>query len=84
MLVLSRLENEGVTISVDGRFVKVCVVEIRGDKVRLGFEADKDVVIHRDEVWLAIEKTKNGELKNDDECDRGRAASCTLDRAGIS
>lgn len=63
MLVLSRHRDEGVTICIDGRFIKVCVIEIRGDKVRLGFEADKDVVIHRDEVWLAIEETKNGELK---------------------
>ena len=61
MLVLSRHRDESVTICVDGRSVKVCVVDIRGDKVRLGFEADKDVVIHRDEVWLAIEKAKNGE-----------------------
>lgn len=37
-----------------GQVVRVVVVEFRGDKVRLGFEADKAVTIHRDEVAKAI------------------------------
>ena len=54
-LVLSRKTSEGVMIGDD---VEVFVVEIRGDKVRLGFRAPKDVRIHRREVYDAIERKK--------------------------
>lgn len=47
MLILSRRVDEGVVFDGPGR---VIVVEIRNDKVRLGFVADKSVAIHRDEV----------------------------------
>lgn len=40
----------------DGNQIEVLVVEIRGDKIRLGFSAPKDVPIHREEVWLAIQQ----------------------------
>jgi carbon storage regulator len=51
MLVLSRKKNE--TIIIDDHIV-ITVVEIRGDKVRLGIEAPKEVPIHRSEVHAAI------------------------------
>ena len=51
MLVLSRKKNESIVI--DNNIV-VTVVEIRGDKVRLGIEAPKDVSVHRLEVYDAI------------------------------
>ena len=47
MLVLSRKKSEGVCFDGPGRVV---VVEICGDKVRLGFQADRSVTIWRDEV----------------------------------
>lgn len=50
-LVLSRKKNETVMINDD---ISVTVVEIRGDKVRLAFNAPKDIVIHRKEVHDAI------------------------------
>lgn len=51
MLVLSRKENESVIIKLpDGREVVVMLTAIRGDRVRLGFEAPKDIVILRQEV----------------------------------
>lgn len=53
MLVLSRKRNESIVI--DGNIV-VTVVDIRGDKVRLGIEAPKDVPIHRSEVYDAIRR----------------------------
>ena len=51
MLVLSRKKNESVVI--DDRIV-LTVVEIRGDKVRLGIVAPKEVPVHRQEVYDAI------------------------------
>jgi carbon storage regulator len=51
MLVLSRKKDE--TIVINGS-IKVTIVEIRGDKVRLGIEAPRDVVVHRQEVLAAI------------------------------
>jgi len=57
MLVLSRNSLESVVVGGPGGFewlLKVTVLEIKGGKVRLGFEADKDVPIHRWEVWQRI------------------------------
>jgi carbon storage regulator len=51
MLVLSRKKNETVVINND---ITVTVVEIRGDKVRLGIVAPKEVPVHRQEVWEEI------------------------------
>jgi carbon storage regulator len=51
MLVLSRKKNESIVINND---ITITVVEIRGDKVRLGIVAPKDVPVHRQEVYEAI------------------------------
>ena len=51
MLVLSRKKNESIVINDD---ITIVVVEIRGDKVRLGIEAPKEVPVHRNEVYEAI------------------------------
>ena len=51
MLVLSRKKDESIVINND---ITIVVVEIRGDKVRLGVEAPKDVPVHRREVFEAI------------------------------
>jgi carbon storage regulator CsrA len=57
MLVLSRKSQESVVVGgCDGfaQVLKVTVVEINGGRVRLGFEVDKNVPIHRWEVWQRI------------------------------
>jgi carbon storage regulator len=51
MLVLSRKKNESIVINND---VIITVVEVRGDKVRLGIVAPKDVAVHREEIYEAI------------------------------
>ena len=53
MLVLSRKKNESIVINND---ITIVVVEIRGDKVRLGVEAPKEVPVHRREVYDAIKR----------------------------
>lgn len=59
MLVLSRKKNESIVINDD---ITVVVVEIRGDKVRLGVEAPKEVPVHRREVYDAIKRSENSEI----------------------
>ena len=54
MLVLSRNRNESIVINGD---IEVMVVDIRGDKVRLGITAPKKVPIHRREVHEAIQRS---------------------------
>ena len=57
MLVLSRKKDEKIMI---GENISIMVVEIRGDKVRLGIEAPRDVSVHRQEVFEAINRRENG------------------------
>ena len=57
MLVLARKSRESVVIgSVDDRqqTLRVTVLEIRGSTVKLGFEADEDVGVYREEVWERV------------------------------
>ena len=51
MLVLSRKKNESIVINGN---IAVVVVEVRGDKVRLGIDAPKDISVHRKEIFDAI------------------------------
>lgn len=53
MLVLSRKKNESIVINND---ITIVVVEIRGDKVRLGVEAPKEIPVHRREVYDDIKQ----------------------------
>ncbi len=74
MLVLSRKKNESIVINND---ITVVVVEIRGDKVRLGVEAPKDVPVHRREVYDAIHRANNGSVES-----RGSVESQPAPEAG--
>lgn len=53
MLVLSRQRDEIIKIGDD---VEVCVVDIRGDKARLGITAPSHIPVHRKEVYDAIQR----------------------------
>ena len=53
MLVLSRHRDESIMIGDD---VVVTIVDIRGDKVRLGIQAPSDIPVHRQEVYEAIKR----------------------------
>jgi len=57
MMVLSRKKSESVIVSGRNRFerlLKVTVLEVRGGKVRLGFEVNEDFPVHAWEVWERI------------------------------
>ena len=56
MLVLSRTRDESIII--DGH-IKVMIVDVRGDKVRLGITAPRDIPVHRKEIQEAIDREKN-------------------------
>ena len=56
MLVLSRKRNKSIIINNN---IRVIVVEIRGDKVRLGITAPREIPVHREEVQDAINEEKS-------------------------
>jgi carbon storage regulator len=55
MLILSRKKNEKIRIGDD---IEIVVVEIRGDKIRLGIQAPQSLQVHRQEVYEAIQREK--------------------------
>ncbi|MEM6690292.1 MAG: carbon storage regulator CsrA [Planctomycetota bacterium] len=65
MLVLSRKKNESIVINND---IRIVIVEIRGDKVRLGVEAPREVPVHRREVYEAIKNAGFGDIEGDVDC----------------
>ena len=56
MLVLSRQRDESIMI---GDEVEITIVDVRGDKVRLGINAPKHIPVHRREIYNAIQREKN-------------------------
>lgn len=73
MLVLSRKKNESIVINND---ITIVVVEIRGDKVRLGVEAPKEVPVHRREIYDAI---RRNEASNDQTASEADSAAGPAD-----
>jgi len=55
MLVLSRQKGESIRINDD---IRIEVVDVRGDKVRLGIEAPRTVSVHREEIYRTIQQEK--------------------------
>ena len=61
MLVLSRHRDESIMI---GDNIVITIVDIRGDKVRLGIQAPTNVPVHREEVFEAIKRGAAGIAEN--------------------
>ena len=55
MLVLTRAVNQSIVIGDD---IEITIVEVRGDKVRIGIKAPSSVTVHRKEVYLSIKSIK--------------------------
>lgn len=60
MLVLSRVRNEVIEIGDD---IKITIVDVRGDKVRVGISAPKSMPVHRHEVAARIRREKESDGK---------------------
>jgi len=71
MLVLSRKANEEIVID---NTITVTVIEIRGDRVRLGITAPKEIPVHRREVYEAIQRHA-GQGADDDQALGGRSGT---------
>src|SRR6476619_1257844 len=80
MLVLSRQKDETIII---GDNIEITVVDIRGDKVRLGVSAPKEISVHRKEVYEAIrrENREAAQVKPEDLSGLGKVKPPTTNPA---
>jgi carbon storage regulator len=62
MLVLSRFRNEAIIINDD---IKIIIIDIRGDKVRLGIEAPQEIPVHRQEVYDRLHAPETNPTRKD-------------------
>lgn len=72
MLVLSRQRDESIII---GDNIVITIVDIRGDKVRLGIQAPKEIPVHRQEVYDAIKREASQPEKTDPIADSSSSES---------
>jgi len=61
MLVLSRQKDESIMI---GDNVEITIVDVRGDKVRLGITAPREISVHRKEIFEAIKREEAEKAKD--------------------
>jgi carbon storage regulator len=80
MLVLSRQRDQTIMIGDD---IEITVVDIRGDKVRLGINAPSEIPVHRKEVYEAI-KRENRAAANVKSEDIAKVASIQKNEAGTA
>jgi carbon storage regulator len=72
MLVLSRQRDESIMIGDD---VEIIIVDVRGDKVRLGITAPKSVPVHRREIYDAIQREKTAKKEPEKQPEKESKAS---------
>ena len=69
MLVLSRQRDESIIIGDD---IEITIVDVRGDRVRLGINAPREVSVHRKEIYDAIQREKKEQEEKDSQDPLGR------------
>ena len=62
MLALTRKKGEALVV---GNNVEITVLEVKGDQVKIGIQAPKDVTIYRKEIYLQIQKENEESMKNE-------------------
>ncbi len=62
MLALSRKKNEALVINNN---VEITILEIKGDQVKIGIEAPKNIPVYRKEVYLQIQEANKDALANE-------------------
>ena len=77
MLVLSRQRDESIMIGDD---VEITIVDVRGDKVRLGITAPKKIPVHRREIYDAIQREKAQKAGGDTEATGSKDQTDTADK----
>ena len=65
MLVLARKTGEAVIVTVGKEKIRVMVSDIRGDNVRIGFDAPRHITIHREEIQGEIDAERLGDINYD-------------------
>ncbi len=80
MLVLSRYKDQSIYIGDD---IVVTIVDVRGDRIRLGIEAPSNVPVHRQEIYEAIKREQREERVSERSCgfDEDDSRSRTLSSA---
>ena len=63
MLILTRRVGENVIVGDD---IVISVIEVRGDAVRIGIQAPRSLPVHREEVWLELQKSNARAARPDD------------------
>ena len=63
MLILTRRVGEALMI---GENTKIVVLGVKGSQIRLGIKAPKDIMVHREEIFIKIHEDKNQETSNDE------------------
>jgi carbon storage regulator len=81
MLVLSRQRDESIMI---GDNIEITIVDIRGDKVRLGINAPNTVPVHRKEVYQAIQRERSGAPKTAAEAAPQHAAAGNVNPKSVT
>ena len=80
MLVLSRQRDESLMIGDD---VEIIIVDVRGDKVRLGITAPKSIAVHRREIYDAIQREKS-DKKDSEQKPGGESPKQSSDKSSPS
>lgn len=79
MLILTRRVGENVIVGDD---IVISVIEVRGDAVRIGIQAPRSVTVHREEVWLELQRANEQAASPTD--DAVAALSQSLKRSSTS
>ena len=64
MLVLSRYKDQSIYIGDD---IIITIVDVRGDRIRIGIDAPADIPVHRQEIYEAIHRGRKVEKKGEPE-----------------